>query len=66
MTGFRILTPDRLVQSTEFGSDLTVIANYSAADYRDEQGTVIRPRTVVLYEGGQSRTVDLSAIMKAS
>nr|WP_152570616.1 glycoside hydrolase [Paenibacillus tyrfis] len=66
MTGFRILTPDRLVQSTAFGSDLKVIANYSAADYRDEQGTVIKPRTVVIYEGGHGKAIDLSAIMKAS
>lgn len=55
MTDFRILTPDRLVQSTTFGNRLRVVANFSAKDYSDSNVTV-PARTVVIEDGEHTVT----------
>ncbi|MBH5317831.1 glycoside hydrolase [Paenibacillus sp. GSMTC-2017] len=62
MTGFHTLTPDRLVQKTNFGSDMKVIANFSDSDYKDDQGTTIKPQSIVIYEGRIKKALDLAAI----
>jgi hypothetical protein len=40
MTGFSWLTPDRLVQRTEFDGTTEIVANFSAAEFL-HKGTVI-------------------------
>lgn len=40
MTNFQTLDTDRLVQKTEFGSDLQVIANFSSKDFQSEKLTI--------------------------
>ena len=46
LTDFSWLTPDHLVQKTEFGDEASVVANFSAAEYR-YQGHAV-PSTGVL------------------
>ena len=48
MTDFEILTPDRLVQRTRFSNGVCVTANFSSADYRLENGSIVHPQTFVL------------------
>ncbi len=49
MTGFEILSKDRLVQSTEFGNDMKVVANFSDKEfkYRDD---IIKPGSLIMYD----------------
>ena len=43
MTGFEVLTPDRLVQRTRFANGVSVTANFSDRDYTLDDGSVIPP-----------------------
>ncbi|SDW57800.1 Glycosyl hydrolases related to GH101 family, GHL1-GHL3 [Marininema mesophilum] len=54
MTGFKILSKDRLVQSTEFGRNLRVVSNFSnkAFQYNNE---TIQAKSVVIYEGNTKK-----------
>lgn len=53
MTDHQFLTEDRLVQMTEFGPGVKVIANFSDADYR-YHGEVIQARDFITIEEGRS------------
>ena len=44
MTGFEVLTPDRLVQRTRFANGVSVTANFSDKDYALGDGTVVPPQ----------------------
>lgn len=48
-TGFAFLTDDRLVQSTQFGTDLQAVANFTDAEY-SYYDSVIPPRSVLLID----------------
>lgn len=50
MTDFKVLTPDRLVQMTEYGKNVKVIANFSDKSVV-EQGATIKPQSLVIFEG---------------
>lgn len=50
MTDFKVLTPDRLVQMTEYGNNVKVIANFSDKQVVEE-GVTIRPQSLVIFEG---------------
>lgn len=54
MTGFRVLSKDRLVQMTAFGADLRVVANFSGEAFKFGEDT-IAPRSLVIYDGGVKR-----------
>lgn len=49
MTDFKFISEDRLVQMTEYGEDLKVVANFSQKDvkYKDE---VIKANSLVIYD----------------
>lgn len=51
MTEFKYLSNDRLVQMTQYGSDLQAIANFSGAEFSYE-GTAIPSRSVLIIDGG--------------
>ena len=51
MTKFEILSKDRLVQSTEFGSDLKVVANFSDKQFKYHDD-MIKPGSLIIYDGG--------------
>lgn len=53
MTEFTFLTDDRLVQSTQFGTDLRAVANFTDTEY-SYHGRAIPPRSVLLIGGGSS------------
>ncbi|MEV0247678.1 glycoside hydrolase [Nocardia sp. NPDC050712] len=58
LTDFRWLTTDKLVQRTEFGDRLTVIANFGSAPYTDpELGTVDAGCVVARNSGGEVRSL---------
>ncbi|UKS23835.1 glycoside hydrolase [Paenibacillus sp. HWE-109] len=63
MSGFSVLTEDRLVQSAQYGNDLKVIANFS-----DKQvtvaGEVISAKSAVLYNGKERQVFDAAANAK--
>ncbi|NOV04779.1 glycoside hydrolase [Paenibacillus planticolens] len=63
MSGFSILTEDRLVQSAQYGDDMKVIVNFS-----DKQvtvaGEVIPSKSAVLYESKQRKVFDAAANAK--
>ncbi len=49
MTGFEILSEDRLVQSTRFGPALRVVANFSDREFKYLNDS-IKPKTLVIYD----------------
>jgi hypothetical protein len=57
LSGFSWLTPDHLVQKTEFGDEVSVVANFSASPYRYE-GHAVPPTGVLLMwkKTGQAAT----------
>lgn len=54
MTNFEFLSEDRLVQSTEFGESLRVVANFSDKDYTYKNDN-IKPNSLVIYEGSNKK-----------
>lgn len=56
MTGFEILSEDRLVQSTRFGKTLRVVANFSDREFKYLNDS-IKPKTLVIYDDAGSRSV---------
>lgn len=59
MTGFKILSKDRLVQSTEFGEEMKVIVNYSNHEF-EYQGEKIGAKTAVMYDGNSKKVWNVS------
>ncbi|WP_433663273.1 glycoside hydrolase [Nocardia sp. CA-128927] len=57
MTDFQWLTPDRLVQRTEFAGTLTSIANFSEQPYVDQVLGTIEPGCVVARIGTTNETL---------
>ena len=55
MTDFKIISDDRLVQMTEYGEALSVVANFSEDEF-DFQGEAI-PGKSLLIIGGNSKTI---------
>ncbi|MGO0061294.1 glycoside hydrolase [Brevibacillus fluminis] len=55
MTGFHVLSKDRLVQMTEFGNDLRVIANFSSHDFTYNR-KVIKANAALLADGTSEMT----------
>ncbi|MEI5989301.1 hypothetical protein A5881_000789 [Enterococcus termitis] len=56
MTDFKVLTDDRLVQKTDFGDKLSVIANFSGTDYNAE-GVKVTSHTAVIISDGKKTVV---------
>ena len=56
MTDFKILTENRLVQKTEFGDTLSVIANFSDTDY-DAEGVKVASHTALIIDDGKETVV---------
>lgn len=52
MTGFKILSEDRMVQMSEFGDDLKVVANFSNKDFKYEKD-VIKGKSLIIYRQGK-------------
>ncbi|MGL5576425.1 MAG: glycoside hydrolase [Sarcina sp.] len=52
MTDFKILTPDRLVQMTQYGNDVKVIANFSNQEVT-ELGYKIPAKSLIILEGSK-------------
>ncbi|MGZ9816718.1 glycoside hydrolase [Peribacillus simplex] len=57
MTGFKILSKNRLVQSTEFDKNLKVVANFSDKDFIYNNET-IQAKSVVIYEGNSKKVYE--------
>ncbi|MEW9500315.1 glycoside hydrolase [Jeotgalibacillus marinus] len=57
MTDFRVLSDDRLVQSTTYGESLTVIANFSDQDFQDDDRT-IRANSAVIIDGNHEVKIE--------
>jgi hypothetical protein len=56
MTGFQVLSQDRLVQSTSYGQDLKVIANFSNQDFKYNK-QVIKAKSAVIYKGNATKPI---------
>lgn len=56
MTDFKVLSEDRLVQATTFGSNLKVIANFSDHDFAYE-GATIKARSALIMDGEKTTEV---------
>ncbi|WP_430603452.1 hypothetical protein IGJ02_000930 [Enterococcus sp. DIV0724b] len=56
MTDFKVLTDDRLVQKTEFGDSLSVIANFSDTDY-EADGVKVASHTALIINDGKETVV---------
>ncbi|WP_375180617.1 glycoside hydrolase [Enterococcus rotai] len=54
MTDFKILTEDRLVQKTEFGENLSVIANFSDQDYEADGLNVVGQTALIIHDGKET------------
>lgn len=54
MTNFAVLTDDCLVQKTEFGETLSVIANFSDTDYQSGSTKVASQTALVINEGKET------------
>lgn len=52
MTDFKVLTEDRLIQKTEFGENLSVIANFSDQEY-EADGLKIAKQTALIMNDGK-------------
>ena len=63
MSGFSILTDDRLVQSAQYGDNLKVIANFSGQQVTIE-GEAIAAKSAVVYERKQRLVFDAAANAK--
>ncbi|WP_099191274.1 glycoside hydrolase [Tepidibacter mesophilus] len=50
MTDFKVLSKDRMVQMSEFGYDLKVVANFSNKDFKYEND-VIKGKSLIIYSG---------------
>ncbi|MGL5616807.1 MAG: glycoside hydrolase [Sarcina sp.] len=50
MTSFKVLSKDRLVQMTQYGNNVKVIANFSNNTVTEE-GVTIKPQSLVIFEG---------------
>ena len=50
MTSFEILSKDRLVQSSTFGENLTVVANFSNDNFKYKEDT-IKAKSLIIYDG---------------
>ena len=58
MTNFQVLTDDRLVQKTEFGETLSVIANFSKTDYNSD-GVHVASQTALIMNDGKETVVKM-------
>lgn len=56
LTDFKILTDDRLVQKTQFGAELSVIANFSEIDY-EAAGIKVASHTALIVNDGKETIV---------
>ncbi|WP_348922297.1 glycoside hydrolase [Enterococcus rotai] len=54
MTDFKVLTDDRLVQKTEFGENLSVIANFSDQDYEADGLKVTGQTALIIHDGKET------------
>lgn len=54
MTDFKVLTDDRLVQKTEFGENLSVIANFSDQDYEADGLKVAGQTALIIHDGKET------------
>jgi len=63
MTNFSYLSEDRLVQRTDFGADLSVVANFSKTDFRLGKET-IPPGTALIIEGNKTTLIDTRTVEK--
>lgn len=54
MTNFKILTDNRLVQRTEFGDNLIVIANFSEKDFESDNVNVAAHTAVIINDGKET------------
>lgn len=50
MTDYKVLTEDKLVQMTEYGKALKVVANFSEASF-NFQGEVIPAKSALILDG---------------
>ncbi|WP_042346580.1 glycoside hydrolase [Bacillus massiliigorillae] len=50
MTNFKTLTDDHLVQKTEYGNNIKVVANFSGIPYKYNKDTV-QPKSLIIYDG---------------
>lgn len=53
MTGFSVLTEDCMVQQTEYGEGLSVVANFGKSPYSHE-GQEISPLSLLIYSDGKA------------
>lgn len=49
MTDFKILSDDKLVQMSQFGDDLKVVANFSEKEFKYENDNV-KPHSLIIYD----------------
>ncbi|WP_019420045.1 glycoside hydrolase [Paenibacillus sp. OSY-SE] len=63
MTAFQVLSPDRLVQSAEYGSDLKVVANFSDKDAVYGNDTV-KAKSAVIYEGDKQTVFNAASAVR--
>ncbi|OTN89762.1 hypothetical protein A5819_002260 [Enterococcus sp. 7E2_DIV0204] len=56
MTDFKVLTGDRLIQKTEFGENLSVIANFSDQDY-EADGLKVAGKTALIINDGKETVI---------
>lgn len=52
MTDFKVLSQDKLVQMTEFGKGLKVVANFSNKDFKYEND-VVKAKSLIIYDSGK-------------
>ncbi|MEO1769823.1 glycoside hydrolase [Candidatus Enterococcus ferrettii] len=57
MTDFTYLTEDKLVQETKYGSDLSVIANFSDQPHQVDN-TAVQPHTAVITDHGKQTVIE--------
>lgn len=63
MTGFRILSEDRLVQRTEYGPDLNVTVNFSDKEARIGD-QVLPAKSAVIQDGPDQIRFDPQILLK--
>ena len=63
MTNFSYLSEDRLVQRTDFGAGLSVVANFSKTDFQLGKET-IPPGTALIIEGNKTTLIDTRTVEK--
>lgn len=52
MTDFKVISEDKLVQMTEYGKDLKVVANFSDKDFKYEND-VVKAKSLIIYDAGK-------------